>query len=73
MTLNTDNEWLSVQVVDVPSTVAAIFIQAVQASQPQGVDISIHEHQPEHDEIRYVPDYELEELKTQLDSMQKKK
>lgn len=52
---------------------AAVFIQAVQAAQPQGVNISIHEHEPEHEEIRHVPDYELRELKTQLETMQKKK
>uniref|UniRef100_A0A1B6LJ98 Small ribosomal subunit protein uS10 domain-containing protein n=1 Tax=Graphocephala atropunctata TaxID=36148 RepID=A0A1B6LJ98_9HEMI len=63
----------NVQVVDVPSTKMAMFAELVQAALPQGVSLTIHEHQQEHEEIRYVPDYELKELKTQLDTLAQKK
>ncbi|KAG8256148.1 39S ribosomal protein L48, mitochondrial [Homalodisca vitripennis] len=63
----------NVQVVDVPSTKMTMFVELVQAALPQGISLSVHEHQQEHEEIRYVPDYELKELKTQLETLSQKK
>lgn len=52
--------------VDLPSTLAPIFFQLIQAAQPQGTNLEVHEHLQEHEIIRYVPDKELIQLKTQL-------
>ena len=54
------------QVVDMPSTTALVFIQLIQAMQPQGINLEIRKHLDEHEQIRYVPDIELKQLKTQL-------
>ncbi|KAF4524891.1 hypothetical protein B566_EDAN015547 [Ephemera danica] len=59
----------NIQVVDVPTTVFPILLSVLAASSPEGVTLNVHEHQPEHEEIRYVPDLELKQLKTQLDTM----
>ncbi|XP_014274618.1 large ribosomal subunit protein mL48 [Halyomorpha halys] len=56
----------NLQVVDLPSTVAPIFFQLIQAAQPQGTIIEVHEHLNEHEIIRYIPVHELIQLKTQL-------
>jgi large subunit ribosomal protein L48 len=61
------------KVVDVPSTKMILFTELVQAALPQGVNLSVHLHEPEHEEIRYVPDYELQQLKTQLEDYTQKK
>jgi hypothetical protein len=41
----------------------------IQTSLPQGVSLRIHKHQDKHERVRYVPDMELKELKTLLDSL----
>ena len=59
-----------VQLCDVKSTILPIFIDAVITACPPGVKISIHEHTPELEENRYVPEYEvinLEKEKILLD------
>lgn len=57
------------QVADLPSTIAPIFFQLIHAAQPQGTELEVHEHLEEHETIRYVPDLELKELKTQLTNL----
>lgn len=59
--------------VDVPSTKMVTFAELVQAALPQGVNLSVHEHQQEEEEIRYVPDYELKELKAELETISHRK
>ncbi|XP_049763101.1 39S ribosomal protein L48, mitochondrial [Schistocerca cancellata] len=59
----------NVQIVDVPSTTLAILLNILRATVPEGVNLSVHEHSPEHEEIRYVPDQELLELKSQLEAL----
>lgn len=71
--LNNNADFFTFQIVDVPSTKLAMFLEIVQAALPQGVNLSVHEHQPEHEQIRYVPDYELKELKAQLEEASQKK
>jgi len=39
------------------------------ATVPEGVTIDVHEHQSEHELIRYIPDLELKDLKEQLTDM----
>lgn len=59
--------------MDVPSTKMTLFTELVQAALPQGVNLSVHLHEQEHEEIRYVPDYELKQLKNQLDDISQRK
>ncbi|XP_029836128.1 39S ribosomal protein L48, mitochondrial [Ixodes scapularis] len=59
----------NVQVSLLSGVVAPIFLEAVQSSLAEGVRLSVHPHLPEHEEIRYVPDLELEELQRQLDEI----
>lgn len=59
----------NVQVVDVPSNIMSIFIEAVQTALPEGVNLEVHVHTKEHEEARYVPDLELKELEKTLEEM----
>ncbi|XP_071454269.1 large ribosomal subunit protein mL48 [Hetaerina americana] len=59
----------NVQIVDVPSTVGAVFLDILHEALPEGVKVRVHEHQDEHEEIRYVPDLELIQLKTELETL----
>ncbi|KAG8223606.1 hypothetical protein J437_LFUL004130 [Ladona fulva] len=59
----------NVQIVDVPATVAPIFFYAIQESLPEGVSVRIHPHEDEYEELRYIPDVQLLELKSQLESL----
>ncbi|KAK4321129.1 hypothetical protein Pmani_008074 [Petrolisthes manimaculis] len=56
----------TVQLADLPSVVAPLFLEVIQAGLPTGVEISVHPHQPEHSQIRYIPDLELKTLQLQL-------
>lgn len=49
------------------------FLRLAQDGLPEGVDLQVVEHTPDMDELRYVPDRELLELKNQLEDMRKKK
>lgn len=57
----------NVQFREVTTTQLPLFLEVVTQAKPVGVWISLHEHRPEHDEIRYIPDLLLqgheEELK----------
>lgn len=59
----------NIQLADVPSITAPLFLEVVQAGLPQGVELNVHEHQPEHTEIRYIPDLELRSLYNQLSDL----
>uniref|UniRef100_A0A023G7C7 Putative mitochondrial ribosomal protein l48 n=1 Tax=Amblyomma triste TaxID=251400 RepID=A0A023G7C7_AMBTT len=59
----------NIQVSELSGVMAPIFVEAIQASLAEGVRLSVHRHLPEHEEIRYVPDLELEELQRQLDEI----
>uniref|UniRef100_A0A6M2DMR1 Putative 28s ribosomal protein s10 mitochondrial n=1 Tax=Xenopsylla cheopis TaxID=163159 RepID=A0A6M2DMR1_XENCH len=63
----------NLQICDLPSTKDPVLLRILQATLPQGVTVNVHEHLDEHEEIRYVPDKELIELKTQLETMATKK
>lgn len=45
---------------------APLFFEVIQSSLPIGVNVSIHPHEEQHNEIRYIPDFELMALKNQL-------
>lgn len=50
-----------------------LFTELIQAALPQGVNISVHLHESEYEEKRYVPDYELKQLQSQLEDLSQKK
>lgn len=56
----------TIQLADVPSVTAPLFIEIIQAGLPSGVELSVHEHIPEETEVRYIPDLELRNLYKQL-------
>lgn len=41
----------------------------IQAALPVGVQLNVKEHESADDEIRYVPDLELTQLKNELDAL----
>jgi len=57
----------NLQITDVPSTLAPIYFQLLETILPAGVSMTVVHHEDHHENIRYVPDRELKELKTQLD------
>jgi large subunit ribosomal protein L48 len=57
------------QVVDLPSTVGSVFFELLQTALPEGMSMTVHEHKEEHEEVRYVPDVQLLELKSQLEDL----
>ncbi|XP_034826705.1 large ribosomal subunit protein mL48 [Maniola hyperantus] len=60
----------NVQVTDVPAWALGTLLRVSRALLPEGCTLNVHEHTPEHEEVRYVPDNELIELKQQLDGME---
>lgn len=58
-----------VQLADLPATMAPLFIELIQAGLPEGVELSVHEHQHEYTEHRFIPDLELRSLYNQLHEM----
>lgn len=60
---------LYIQVSELPTTKAPIFFQVLQTALPEGVNLNIKEHEYEDENVRYVPDLELKELKAQLDEL----
>lgn len=60
----------NVQISDFPCSLTTIFFEVLHNSLPEGVQLSIHPHEQVHDEVRYIPDVELIQLKTQLEDMQ---
>lgn len=52
-----------------PAYFYPIFLRLAQAGMPEGVQLKVVEHQPEYEEIRYVPDTELKELQEELEEL----
>ncbi|XP_072939026.1 large ribosomal subunit protein mL48 [Epargyreus clarus] len=59
----------NVQVTDVPAWALGTLLRVARAVLPEGCTLNVHEHTIAHEEIRYVPDNELLELKQQLQDM----
>ncbi|OWR41585.1 large ribosomal subunit protein mL48 [Danaus plexippus] len=59
----------NVQVSDVPAWALGTLLRVSRALLPEGCTLNVHEHTQAHDEIRYVPDNDLIELKQQLEEM----
>lgn len=54
---------------NLPAYFFPVYLRLVQAALPEGVKLDVVEHQPDHDEIRYVPDTELKELQEELEEL----
>ena len=52
-----------------PTTTAPIFFHIIQAALPEGVEMKVKLHEAEDEELRYVPDLELRQLKSELDAL----
>lgn len=59
----------TVQLANVAVPLYPLLLRVCQAALPEGVALRVVEHSEDHEEIRYVPDRELIELKTLLDDM----
>ncbi|GIY06877.1 ribosomal_S10 domain-containing protein [Caerostris darwini] len=59
----------NIQIVKLPAYCATTFFEIIQSSLPVGVFVSVHPHEEHHEEIRYIPDYELLVLKKQLEEL----
>lgn len=57
------------QVYNLPAYFFPVYLRLVQAALPEGVTLNVVEHQPDYDEIRYVPDTELKELREELEEL----
>ncbi|CAG0919754.1 unnamed protein product, partial [Notodromas monacha] len=53
----------NVQFENLPACRAGLMLSLLKRTLPPGVELSVHEHLPEHEQIRMVPDFELLELK----------
>lgn len=60
----------TVQVSELPCTAVPVMLEALQAALPQGVDLYIDHHSKEVEDIRYVPNRELKELRQQIYDIQ---
>jgi len=56
----------NVQIVDVQTTDLPVLIDALRKTLPEGVSLSVHEHQEEHYEARYIPDPLINEVRDEL-------
>lgn len=59
----------TIQLANVAVPLYPVLLRTCQAALPEGVALRIVEHSEDHEEIRYVPDKELIELKEMLDDM----
>ncbi|KAL6258892.1 hypothetical protein P5V15_010838 [Pogonomyrmex californicus] len=63
----------NLQMLEVPSIKYSVFIRVLEATLPQGVTLNIDTYDPMLEEKRYIPDKELINLKSTLDTLQKNK
>ncbi len=55
------------------STDVQILLDILEKTCPEGVSLSVHEHQDEHYEARFIPDPFIETLKSELKEFEEKK
>lgn len=51
--------FISLQIVQVDSSILPLYIEALQAALPGGSKLSIFHYDPEHEKDKYVPDHDL--------------
>lgn len=57
------------QFYNFPAHLYPLYLRLIQAALPEGVTLNVAEHDKSVDEIRYVPDTTLKELKEELDEL----
>lgn len=62
----------NIQMTDVSSIKCSVLIRALEAALPQGVTLNVDIFDSALEEKRYIPDKELIDLKSALDTLQKK-
>lgn len=63
----------TVQVEDIPNTLAPILMEVLQQNAPEGVNICIKEPNQDEEDFRYVPDIMLIDLQAQVEELDKMK
>lgn len=58
-----------IKICDLTTQLYSLFLRIIEASQPEGVTVNVMKYEPIHNANRYIPDYELNDLKNQLESM----
>lgn len=57
------------QILNVPAYQYPLLLRIVQAGLPEGVTLRVVEHDSLHDEVRYLPDTKMKELKDELEDL----
>ncbi|XP_015118042.1 uncharacterized protein LOC107041804 [Diachasma alloeum] len=63
----------NILISDLPSPKFPVYVRMLEAALPEGVTLNVLEWKPEREELRYVPDKQLLDLKTELESIRKPK
>lgn len=61
----------NLQINDLDAPMYPQFLRIAQAALPEGITLRVENHNEDHDELRFVPDKDLLDLKAQLEYMQK--
>ncbi|CDW54921.1 Ribosomal S10 domain containing protein [Trichuris trichiura] len=61
----------NVQLADVPAHLVDLLLDVIQTDLPQGVQLSLHEHTAEIENIRYIPNSDLKEAHKQLEEVER--
>ncbi|XP_055337976.1 39S ribosomal protein L48, mitochondrial-like [Paramacrobiotus metropolitanus] len=59
----------NVQIGGVTISMLGLLLDTLNTTLPEGVTLTIKQHEPIDEEVRYIPDYELNALKAQLDEL----
>lgn len=59
----------NLQITEVPSVAYPILLRMIHECTPEGVFVKVHESQKEDQEVRYIPDNQLTNLKSQLQNL----
>ncbi|KAJ8938731.1 hypothetical protein NQ318_005586 [Aromia moschata] len=59
----------TVQITDVSTLQLPIILRAIESSLPAGVTVTVRPHEDSDEEVRYIPDSELNTLKQELEDL----
>jgi len=61
----------SIKIQQMPEPILPIFTEVIQAGLPEGVKVNLDYFDDEHENVRYIPDYKLLELRQELADVDK--